>query len=176
MRSTGVTKQGTELRDPSMKEVSDYYARLVSWYTQGGFTDELGRRHDSGHHYKIDYWEILNEPEYEHAITPQTYTRLYDAVVTAIRHVNPQIKFVGMSLATPSKSPEFLRVLSGSQKTTGLVFRWMRFRITFMPSPPPTRAPIFIPSLSLSKPTISWTRCVTWNRFVAASHRRPKPC
>ncbi len=37
-------EQGTELRDPSMKEVSDYYARVVSWYTQGGFTDELGLR------------------------------------------------------------------------------------------------------------------------------------
>ena len=32
-------EQGTELRDPSMKEVSDYYARLVSWYTHGVFTD-----------------------------------------------------------------------------------------------------------------------------------------
>jgi hypothetical protein len=100
-------EQGTELRDPSMKEVGDYYARLVSWYTQGGFTDELGQRHESGHHYKIDYWEILNEPEYEHAITPQTYTRLYDAVLMSIRRVAPQMKFVGMSLATPSKSPEF---------------------------------------------------------------------
>ena len=29
-------EQGTELRDPSMKELADYYARLVSWYTQGG--------------------------------------------------------------------------------------------------------------------------------------------
>lgn len=100
-------EQGTELRDPSMKEVSDYYARLVSWYTQGGFTDELGKYHDSGHHYDIAYWEILNEPEYEHAITPQTYTRLYDAVASAIRHTVPHVKFVGMSLATPSKSPEF---------------------------------------------------------------------
>ena len=54
-------EQGTELRDPSMKEVADYYARLVSWYTQGGFTDEFGKRHESGHHYKIDYWEVLNE-------------------------------------------------------------------------------------------------------------------
>lgn len=53
--------QGTELRDPSMKEVADYYARLVSWYTQGGFTDEYGNRHESGHHFKIDYWEVLNE-------------------------------------------------------------------------------------------------------------------
>jgi hypothetical protein len=100
-------EQGTELRDPSMKEVSDYYARLVGWYTQGGFTDELGHRHDSSHHYKIDYWEILNEPEYEHAITPQMYTRLYDAVSTSIRRGAPEMKFVGMSLATPSKSPEF---------------------------------------------------------------------
>ncbi len=100
-------EQGTELRDPSMKEVGDYYARLVGWYTRGGFTDELGHRHDSAHHYKIDYWEILNEPEYEHAITPQMYTRLYDVVLKSIRSVAPEIKFVGMSLATPSKSPEF---------------------------------------------------------------------
>ncbi len=100
-------EQSTNLRDPSMKEVADYFARVVSWYTQGGFTDELGQRHESGHHFKIDYWEILNEPEYEHSLTPQTYTRLYDAVAIGIRRVAPQTKFVGMSLATPSKSPEF---------------------------------------------------------------------
>ena len=100
-------EQGTELRDPSLKEISDYYVRLLSWYTRGGFTDELGQRHEWGHHYKIDYWEVLNEPEYEHAITPQTYTRIYDAVVAALRQIDPKMKFVGMSLATPSKSPEF---------------------------------------------------------------------
>ena len=68
-------EQGTELRDPSMKEVADYYARLVSWYTQGGFTDEFGKRHESGHHYKIDYWEVLNEVDGEHHMSPQFYTR-----------------------------------------------------------------------------------------------------
>ena len=52
--------QGTELRDPTGKELGDYYARLVSWYTQGGFTDEFGKRHESGHRRKIDYWEVLN--------------------------------------------------------------------------------------------------------------------
>src|ERR1700686_3513202 len=36
--------QGTELRDPSGEELGDYYARLVSWYASGGFTDELGNR------------------------------------------------------------------------------------------------------------------------------------
>ena len=34
-------EQGTELRDPTMKEVAEYFARLVSWYTAGGFTDEV---------------------------------------------------------------------------------------------------------------------------------------
>ena len=40
--------QGTELNDPSGKEVGDYFARLVSWYTKGGFTDENGKQHTSG--------------------------------------------------------------------------------------------------------------------------------
>src|SRR5882762_4759834 len=38
---TWTYEQGTELRDSSMKDVADYYARLVSWYTNGGFTDEF---------------------------------------------------------------------------------------------------------------------------------------
>ena len=49
--------QGTELKDPTLKELGDYYARLVSWYVRGGFTDELGVRHISGHHFKIPWWE-----------------------------------------------------------------------------------------------------------------------
>jgi hypothetical protein len=91
-------EQGTELRDPSLKEVADYFARLVSWCTIGGFTDEYGKRHESGHHYNIDYWEVLNEVSHEHHMTPETYTRIYDAVVTAIRRVQPQMKFVGLAL------------------------------------------------------------------------------
>ena len=101
-------EQGTELRDPGFKEVADYYARLVSWYTQGGFTDEFGKRHESGHHYKIDYWEVLNEADLEHHMSPQFYTALYDSVVAAIREVDPRIKFVGMALAAPSTEPGFL--------------------------------------------------------------------
>ncbi len=91
-------EQGTEPRDPSMKEIADYYARLVSWYTQGGFTDEYGKRHESGHHYKIDYWEVLNEVDSEHQTTPETYTREYDAIVAAIHRVDPKITFVGLAL------------------------------------------------------------------------------
>lgn len=100
-------EQGTQLRDPSMKEVADYYARLVSWYTKGGFTDELGKRHESGHHYKIDYWEVLNEVDLEHKMSPQFYTALYDAITAAIAKVDPKIKFVGTALAFPSGNPQF---------------------------------------------------------------------
>lgn len=98
--------QGTELRDPSMRELGDYYARLVGWYTQGGFVDELEQPHESGHHYKIDYWEVFNEVDFEHSTTPQQYTERYDAVVSAIHKVDPQIKFVGLALADPTAHPE----------------------------------------------------------------------
>ena len=33
---------GTQLKDLSGKDLGDYYARLVSYYTQGGFVDEAG--------------------------------------------------------------------------------------------------------------------------------------
>jgi hypothetical protein len=99
--------QGSELRDPTGKELGDYFARLVSWYTKGGFTDEIGARHKSGHRFKIAYWEVLNEPDLEHKPTPAQYTAQYDAVVGAIRAVAPDMKFVGVSLAFPSKAADF---------------------------------------------------------------------
>ena len=97
--------QGRELRDPSGKELGDYYARLVSWYANGGFADELGQRHESGHHFKIAYWEVLNEPDFEHETTPEQYTARYDAIAAAVRAAAPEIKFVGMALAAPSDNP-----------------------------------------------------------------------
>jgi hypothetical protein len=99
--------QGSEFRDPTFKEVADYYARLLSWYTQGGFTDELGKRHESGHRYTISHWEVLNEPDLERNLTPETYTRLYDTVVEAMRRVQPATKFGGISLAFPAQQPLF---------------------------------------------------------------------
>src|SRR5208283_133028 len=77
--------QGSGLKEPSGKEVGDYYARLLAWYTKGGFTDELGKKHESGYHYSIPFWEVLNEVDFEHQNTAESYTKLYDAVVTAMR-------------------------------------------------------------------------------------------
>ena len=99
--------QGTELRDPSGKELGDYYSRLVSWYVNGGFVDENGVRHESGNHYKLPIWEVLNEPEYEHAMTPEQYTARYDAIVEGIHRASPETRFMGMALAMPSLSPQY---------------------------------------------------------------------
>ncbi|MGH9585935.1 MAG: GH39 family glycosyl hydrolase, partial [Acidobacteriaceae bacterium] len=99
--------QGTHLRDPSGKELGDYYARLVSWYTKGGFTDENGKRHSSGYHYHFPYWEVLNEVDFEHNTTPEQYTRRYDAIVAAIHRVSPETKFMGLALAAPGANPKY---------------------------------------------------------------------
>ena len=53
--------QGKELREGGLQDLADYYARLVSWYTAGGFTDREGKRHTSNFHFKIPYWEVFNE-------------------------------------------------------------------------------------------------------------------
>jgi hypothetical protein len=101
-------EQGKELRDPTCKEVADYYARVVSWYVKGGFTDELGKWHASGHHYKIDSWDVLNEPDLEHGLSPEVYSKLYDAVVTAVHRVSPQTKFVSVSSSYVGGHPDMI--------------------------------------------------------------------
>ena len=98
--------QGTELRDPTGKDLGDYYARLVSWYVDGGFTDENGVRHESGYHDELPVWEVLNEVDSEHSMTPQQYTERYDAIVSAIHRVSPDTKFVGLALAAPGQNPD----------------------------------------------------------------------
>ncbi|MCO5947099.1 glycosyl hydrolase family 39 [Mucilaginibacter flavidus] len=90
---------GTQFRDPTMKELTGYYERLISWYTKGGFTDELGKYHKSGYQYEFQYWEVLNEPDLEHNFTPEMYTKVYDAMYTAIHKVSPKTKIVGLGLA-----------------------------------------------------------------------------
>ncbi len=89
------------LIDPTGRQLAEYDARIFSWYSRGGFTDEYGRNHRSGYHFQIPYWEVLNEPDIEHGFTAEEYTTVYDAVVEAIRKVAPQTKFVGMALADP---------------------------------------------------------------------------
>ena len=131
--------QGTELVDPSGKQIADYYARLVSWYTKGGFTDELGAKHESGYHYEIPIWEVLNEVEFEHTMTPEQYTERYDFIVQGIHAVSPDTKFMGMALAQPSLVPKYFEYFSRSQKPQALGSRSTTSPITSMPHPPVAR-------------------------------------
>ena len=136
--------QGTELRDSSLRELGDYYARLVSWYTKGGFNDEYGKRHDSGYKYKVDYWEVFNEPEFEHQMTPEQYTARYDAITTAVRRVAPEAKFVGISLAYPAKQPRFFEYfLDPRNHKPGVPLDMISYH--FYAQPPPDQTPAMHP-------------------------------
>jgi hypothetical protein len=130
-------EQGKEFRDPTLKEVGDYYGRLVSWYTQGGFTDEFGKRHDSGHHYKIDYWEVLNEIEGEHNMSPQTYTRVYDAIVEAIHRADPKMACVGMALGGVPRD-YFEYFLDHKNHKPGIPIAMISYHFYAVPSPDET--------------------------------------
>ena len=132
-------EKGTEFRDASLKEVGDYYARLVSWYTQGGFKDEFGVWHKSDHHYKIDYWEVLNEADDEHSMTPKQYTACYDAVVEAIRRVAPQMKFAGMALDHTSQRPDYFEYfLNHSHHKSGIPLDMITYHFYANPTPDQT--------------------------------------
>jgi Glycosyl hydrolases family 39 len=127
-------EKGTELRDPTMKEVADYYARLLAWYTQGGFTDEFGKRHESKYHYSIPYWEVLNEIEFEHHISPETYTRLYDEVVSAMLKVQPDMKFVGLALATTTNPHYFEYFLDHNNHKLGIPLDFISYHFYAIPT------------------------------------------
>ncbi|MFV5697819.1 hypothetical protein ACM55H_05575 [Flavobacterium sp. ZT3R17] len=126
--------QGIELRDPSMKELSGYFARLLSWYTKGGFTDELGVFHKSGHFYKISHWEVLNEPDFEHSISPQLYTKMYDAIVTELKKVSPETKFVGISVAQTNNPEYFEYFLNPKNHKPGVPLEGISYHHYSMPS------------------------------------------
>ena len=44
--------------DYSGGQIADYIARVVSWYTAGGFTDEFGIFHKSNFHLNISQFEV----------------------------------------------------------------------------------------------------------------------
>ena len=95
-------EQGSALRDPTCGAIADYYARLpvLAWYTDGGFTDEYGVQHTSGHFYNFSVWEYLNEME--HSLSPTAYTQQYDAVVLAQQRVasrgSARMQYMGLAL------------------------------------------------------------------------------
>ncbi len=124
--------QGSEVKD--VKALADYYARLAAWYTQGGFTDELGKFHASGHHYDMRYWEVFNEIDWEHESTPEQYVERYDAIVEAVRKVAPQMKFVGPALSdAPRGARMFEYFLDPKNHQPGIPLDYISFHVYAAP-------------------------------------------
>lgn len=94
-------EQGKTLRDATGTEIGDYYGRLVAHYVEGGFVDE-GGRFIPGYNLTISHWEVLNEVNTEHGLSPQYYTQIYDWVVAGIKRWAPRgsakMKFMGIAV------------------------------------------------------------------------------
>jgi len=125
--------QGTDLRDNSIQDLANYYKRLVCCYTLGGFYDEYGIYHRSGYHYNIPMWEILNEVQSEHAMSAETYTRIYDAIAQAIQEVQPKMQFVGLALST--RDPDYLAyfVNSSNHVKSEIPLEWVSYHFYASP-------------------------------------------
>jgi hypothetical protein len=127
--------QGTELRDPTGREMADYYERLVNWYVNGGFTDENGMRHESGYHYTFPVWEVLNEVDSEHSMIPENYTKRYDAIVEAIHRVSPETEFMGLAISSPNDHPEFFEYfLNPANHKPGIPLDYISYHFYASPS------------------------------------------
>jgi Glycosyl hydrolases family 39 len=124
------------LVDATGRQLAEYYSRIVSWYTNGGFTDESGRFHKSGFHFDIPYWEVFNEPDgFEHNPTPEQYTRWYDAIVTAIRKVSPKTKFVGLALSGYTDAKWFEYFLNPRNHQPGIPLDMISYHVYSIPGP-----------------------------------------
>jgi hypothetical protein len=109
-----------QLPDQNFSLFATYMARLVGWYNKGGFTDDNGVYHASGHENWIHVWEIWNEPKSAADIPvagvnrkvpiwmqPDRYARLYDMTVDAMRAVDPTIVTGGPALGSFADANNF---------------------------------------------------------------------
>lgn len=121
---------GKELLDPTGEQVAQYFARIASWYTQGGFTDENGKYHRSGYRYELPWWEVLNEAE---GFTPEQHLKLSDAIIDAVRKVIPKTKFIGLSLY--AGSPEIFEYwLNPKNHRAGIPLDMMAYHFYAFPA------------------------------------------
>lgn len=102
-----------QLEDSEFPIYARYLADLVGWYNKGGFTDENGVYHASGHYNWIHVWEIWNEPKSGQEIpanvpdrraapwmTPDRFAALYDLCSDTMRTVDPTIVIGGPALGS----------------------------------------------------------------------------
>lgn len=124
------------LTKSTIRQAAAYQARLASWFVNGGFTDEYGKRHVSGHRFDIAYWEVLNEPDFEGNLTPTMYTQLYDAIVTAVRRVAPRMKFMGPAVGDATgRADYFAYFLDPRNHRAGTPIDMVSYHLFAIPDP-----------------------------------------
>lgn len=116
--------QGKALRDPTGRELGDFFGRLIAHYVAGGFEDE-GGRFVPGHRLTFDIVEILNEPDYERGIKPREYVALYDAIVAGVLRWAPaasaSMRFMGLAVNNLGRSLQWAEVfLNRSEHAPGI--------------------------------------------------------
>jgi hypothetical protein len=72
-------------------------------------------------------------------MTAQTYTRLYDAIVSAMKKVQPELRFVGVSLAIPGQNPDFFEYfLNSKNHEPGMPLDYISYHFYAVPAPDET--------------------------------------
>ena len=128
---------GSTLVDPSCQQIGQWFGRLAAWYTMGGLYDEYGYFHRSGHKYDLRMWEVLNEAEAEHSVSPEEYVCIYDAVVKYVReYADPDhhIQFVGLAAAYANHYNYYQYFLNASNHATGTPLDWISYHQYAVPT------------------------------------------
>ena len=143
--------------DPTGATAGDFFVRILDWYIKGGFTDELGLYHHSGHNYSFGYLEVLNEIDLNLQLYPDTpgtqwakcrdnvtealcahgllanirrYIKIYDGIATRVREHHPSIKFVGCVLQQSARVFEADRALLSPAVSVHTLHNAVRMDVT----------------------------------------------
>ena len=147
----------------------------MSWYTKGGFTDENGKRHESGNHYTFPYWEVLNEIDFEHNTTPEDYTKRYDAIVEGIRQGQSRRRGSWvLRSAAPGANPKYFEYfLNPKNHRQGIPLDYISFHFYATPAMDENAGRLAAYILQPGGGLLSPPRD-TSSRFAIGSRRRPR--
>ena len=134
--------QGTELRDPERQGTRRLLRRLVSWYVNGGFTDENGERHESGLPLQASGLGSSERGRLRAQRRPSSTPRATTPSSRASRGQPADTKFMGMALAEPSGNPRFFEYfLNPANHKPGIPLDYISYHFYAVPSrrrPSPT--------------------------------------
>ena len=94
---------GNSFSDLTFQQFAGYAKNLVQYYNTGGFTGSDGF-HVSPSSTPITWWGIYNEPSINNNLSATDYVTMYNAVVPAMRSVDPNIKFVALEMCCSSEN------------------------------------------------------------------------